>query len=283
MTEQTQPAPKTSGKAYNPHEVEEKWLSFWEDAGYFRGDPSSAKPSYTIVIPPPNVTDILHLGHALNNTIQDVLIRKHRMDGFEAEWIPGADHAGIATQVIVEKRLQKEGLSRRELGREKFLERTREWAYQNKETILGQLRRIGCSCDWSRTAFTLDDERSRAVREVFVRLYEKGLIYRGHRIVNWCPSCRTSLSDDEVEHVEQHSSLWYIKYKLAGAEEFLTVATTRPETMLGDTALAVNPTDARFAKYIGKSAVLPLLDREIPIIADDYVDPEFGTGVVKIT
>ncbi|MFQ5607762.1 MAG: valine--tRNA ligase, partial [Candidatus Zixiibacteriota bacterium] len=274
---------KKSARPYNPRDVEERLIERWEKAGYFKGDPGSSKQPYSIVIPPPNVTDVLHIGHALNNTIQDVLIRKHRMDEYECEWLPGSDHAGIATQVIVEKRLQEKGLTRRELGREKFLVETAEWAHKNKEIILNQLRRIGCSCDWSRTAFTLDEERSRAVREAFVRLFEKDLIYRGNRIVNWCPSCRTSLSEDEVEHVEQEGSLWYIKYKIAGADEFLTVATTRPETMLGDTALAVNPKDARFSRYIGKTAVLPLLDRELPIISDDYVDPEFGTGVVKIT
>ncbi|MCH7879789.1 MAG: class I tRNA ligase family protein, partial [candidate division Zixibacteria bacterium] len=272
-----------AAKPYNPHEVEERLIERWEKAGYFHGDPSSSKTPYSIVIPPPNVTDVLHIGHALNNTIQDVLIRKHRMDGYECNWFPGSDHAGIATQVIVEKRLLEKGVTRRELGREKFLVETAEWAHKNKEIILGQLRRIGCSCDWERTAFTLDEQRSKAVREVFVRLYDKGLIYRGNRIVNWCPSCRTSLSDEEVEHVEQNGSLWYIRYKIAGADEFMTVATTRPETMLGDTALAVNPKDPRFSKYIGKTAVLPLLDRELPIIADDYVDMEFGTGVVKIT
>ncbi len=276
-------APPYTAKPYDPHEVEERWLDRWEEAGYFHGDPGSSKEAYSIVIPPPNVTDILHIGHALNNTIQDILIRKHRMCGFEANWFPGADHAGIATQVMVEKKLQKEGKTRRELGREKFLEQTKEWANVNKEKILGQLRRMGCSCDWERTAFTLDESRSLAVRKAFVSLYEKGLIYRGNRIVNWCPSCQTSLSDDEVEHIEKSGSLWYIHYKIAGVEEYLTVATTRPETMLGDTALAVNPSDSRFSKYIGKTAILPLLDREIPIVADEYVDKDFGTGVVKIT
>ncbi len=272
-----------TAKPYDPHEVEERWLDSWEKSEYFHGDPQSSKDPYSIVIPPPNVTDILHLGHALNNAIQDILIRKHRMSGYEANWFPGADHAGIATQVMVEKKLHKEGKTRRELGRKKFLELTRGWADTNKEKILGQLRRIGCSCDWQRTAFTLDESRSLAVREAFVRLYDKGLIYRGNRIVNWCPSCQTSLSDDEVEHIDKSGSLWYIHYKIAGVEEYLTVATTRPETMLGDTALAVNPSDPRFSKYVGKSAILPLLDREIPIVADEYVDAEFGTGVVKIT
>lgn len=273
---------KKSG-AYSPAEVEERLYRHWQDSGYFHGDPGSSKPPYSIVIPPPNVTDILHLGHALNNTIQDILVRKHRMDGYEAVWIPGADHAGIATQVIVEKRLLKEGTTRREVGREKFVERTAEWAYRNKDIILGQLRRIGCSCDWERTRFTLDDSLSNAVAQVFKHLYEKGWIYRGHRIVNWCPSCKTSLSDDEVEHKDFDGKLWYIKYKVKGSDEFVTVATTRPETMLGDTALAVNPKDSRFKKLIGKTIILPILEREIPIVADSYVDPEFGTGVVKVT
>ena len=269
--------------AYNPVEVEDRVYEHWVEKHYFHGNAASDKPTYSIVIPPPNVTDVLHIGHALNNTIQDVLIRQHRMKNFEVEWLPGADHAGIATQVIVEKQLAKEGLTRRELGREKFLERTRTWAYRNKDIILRQLRKIGCSCDWERTRFTLDDGLSEAVATVFKHLYDKGWIYKGHRIVNWCPSCKTSLSDDEVEHESFDSHLWYIKYKLKGSDEFLTVATTRPETMLGDTALAVNPKDKRFKKYVGKTVILPILEREIPIVADAYVDPEFGTGVVKVT
>ncbi len=269
--------------AYDPAEVEDRIYAAWLAARHFRGDPKSAKPSYSVVIPPPNVTDVLHIGHGLNNTIQDILVRRHRMAGFEAEWLPGADHAGIATQVIVEKQLAKEGLTRRELGREKFVERTRGWAYRNKDIILSQLRKMGCSCDWERTRFTLDDGLSEAVATVFKHLYDKGWIYRGHRIVNWCPSCKTSLSDDEVEHKEFDSSLWYIRYKIKGSDEYLTVATTRPETMLGDTALAVSPKDPRYKKYVGKTVILPIIEREIPIVADAYVDPEFGTGVVKVT
>jgi valyl-tRNA synthetase len=269
--------------AYNPSQVEDQLYREWVEHDYFRADSKSSKSAYSIVIPPPNVTDVLHIGHALNNTIQDILMRKHRMQGYEAEWLPGADHAGIATQVIVEKQLVKEGTTRREIGREKFLERTRDWAYRNKDIILGQLRKIGCSCDWDRTRFTLDDSLSRAVAHVFKHLYDKGWIYRGHRIVNWCPSCRTSLSDDEVEHREFQGSLWYIRYKIKGSDEYLTVATTRPETMLGDTALAINPKDSRYKKYVGKTVILPILEREIPIVADAYVDPEFGTGVVKVT
>ena len=269
--------------AYNPAAVEERLYRHWLEAGYFHADPRSPKQAYSIVIPPPNVTSILHLGHALNNTIQDVLIRKARMEGYEAEWLPGADHAGIATQVIVEKQLLKEGTTRREMGREKFVERTRRWALENKEIILEQLKRMGCSCDWERTRFTLDPGLSRAVAEVFKHLYNKGWIYKGHRIVNWCPSCRTSLSDDEVEHKTSQGKLWYIRYKLKGSDEYLTVATTRPETMLGDTALAVSPKDSRYKKLVGKTVILPILEREIPIVADSYVDPEFGTGVVKVT
>ena len=269
--------------AYNPHEVETRLYKLWLDRKYFHADPHSPKPTYSVVIPPPNVTSILHIGHALNNTIQDVLVRRHRMAGFEAEWMPGSDHAGIATQVIVEKQLKKEGTTRREIGREKFIERTYAWANENKGLILNQLKTIGCSCDWDRTRFTLDPGLSEAVAHVFKHLYEKGLIYRGHRIVNWCPSCKTSLSDDEVIREETEGTLWYIKYKIKGEDEYLTVATTRPETVLGDTAIAVNPKDPRYKKWIGKTALLPILEREIPIVADSHIDPEFATGVMKVT
>ncbi len=274
---------KKTAKAYSPAEIEERIYNNWIEKGYFHGDENSSKEPYSIVIPPPNVTDVLHLGHALNGTIQDILIRRKRMQGFEAAWIPGADHAGIATQVIVEKKLVSEGTTRREMGREKFIERTSEWASSNKEKILNQLKKLGFSCDWDRTRFTLDDKLSKAVADVFKALYEKGLVYRGNRIVNWCPSCQTSLSDDEVEHKDKDGKLWYIRYKLRGSDEFLTIATTRPETMLGDTALAVSPKDERYAKYVGKSVILPILEREIPIVADSYVDKDFGTGVIKVT
>lgn len=274
---------KSKGKPYNPKETEDKWYQKWVDDGVFKGDPSSDKKPFTIVIPPPNVTDVLHIGHALNSTIQDILIRRKRMDGFEAEWLPGSDHAGIATQVIVEKQLTSEGTTRREMGREKFIDRTWKWAERNKGLILNQLKKMGSSCDWDRSRFTLDDELSEAVTDVFLRLYEKGLIYKGHRIVNWCPKDKTSISDDEVEHKTVNSHLWHIRYKLKGSDEYLTVATTRPETMLGDTALAVNPNDNRFKKLVGKTVILPILEREIPIVADSYVDIEFGTGVVKVT
>ena len=270
-------------KAYEPHQAEEKWYPRWLESGMFHGQIDSGRKSYSIVIPPPNVTDILHLGHALNNTLQDILIRWKRSMGYEAEWMPGVDHAGIATQVVVEKNLAKEGTSRQQVGRDKFLERVWDWKEQKFSSIINQLQRIGCSCDWDRTRFTMDEGLSRAVVEVFIRLYDKGLIYRGNRLINWCPRCLTSLSDDELEREDVDTHLWYIRYKIKGSNEYLTVATTRPETMLGDSALAVNPGDKRFKKFVGKSAILPLMDRELPIVADDYVDPEFGTGVVKIT
>jgi valyl-tRNA synthetase len=270
-------------KQYNPTGIEERIYADWLDKGYFRGDATSAKEPYSIVIPPPNATDVLHLGHALNNTLQDILIRWKKMSGYETCWLPGTDHAGIATQVVVEKLLVKQGTSRRELGREEFVRQVWEYVTGKKDRILTQLQKIGCSCDWSRTRFTLDEQLSNAVKEVFIHLYEKKLVYRGKYIVNWCPRCLTSLSDDEVERITTKSKLWYIKYKLKGQDQYLTAATTRPETMLGDTALAVNPKDERYQKYIGKTAILPILDRELIIVADDYVDIEFGTGVVKIT
>lgn len=283
--EQQQSGESTEKKsvAYDPHEVETRLYEGWVSQGLFHADVNSSKPPYTIVIPPPNVTAILHLGHALNNTIQDILIRTRRMQGYEAEWLPGTDHAGIATQVLVEKQLRKEGIDRRTIGREKFLERTTEWADKNKFAILNQLRKIGSSADWDRTRYTLDPQLSRAVFVVFKHLFEKGLIYKGKRIVNWCPTDRTTLSDDEVEHQDQNSFLWQIRYKLKGADEYLTVATTRPETLLGDTALAVNPKDPRYKKYIGQSVLLPIMDREIPVIGDTYIDMNFGTGVLKVT
>jgi valyl-tRNA synthetase len=270
-------------KAYDPQIVEEDIYQKWLDSGIFHAHLQSDKKPYSIVIPPPNITDVLHLGHALNNTIQDILIRWKRMQGREAEWLPGVDHAGIATQVVVEKALTREGRSRHDIGREKFIQKVWKWKEEKFDTIIKQLQKIGCSCDWERTRFTMDEGLSRAVVEVFCHLYEKELIYRGTRIVNWCPDCLTTLSDDEVERDEVDSFLWYIKYKIKGSDDYLTVATTRPETMLGDTAVAVHPNDERYKAYVGKSAILPILDRELPILADDYVDPQFGTGVVKIT
>ncbi len=270
-------------KQYDPKKTEDRWYQYWESRGLFKADPESPKPPYSIVIPPPNVTDILHLGHALNNSLQDILVRYKRIRGFETEWLPGIDHAGIATQVVVEKKLAEEGMSRQKLGREEFLKRVWQWKDRNADIIIEQLKKIGCSCDWDKTRFTMDEGLSRAVLEVFVHLYNKGLIYKGNYIVNWCPRCQTSLSDDEPERDERDGRLWYIKYKLKGEDEYITVATTRPETMLGDTAVAVHPKDKRYKKYIGKTAILPILDRELAIIGDEYVDPQFGTGAVKVT
>jgi valyl-tRNA synthetase len=271
---------------YNPAEFESPLYKEWEEKGYFRARPervSAGREPYTIVIPPPNVTAVLHMGHGLNNTLQDVLTRWRRMQGYEALYLPGTDHAGIATQNVVERMIAKEGLTRDDLGREKFVERVWSFVDETGQTILEQLRAIGCSCDWTRTRFTLDPAMSRAVREVFVRLYEKNLIYRGHRIINWCPRCLTALSDEEAEPEEVNGKLYHLKYPLADGSGFISVATTRPETMLGDTAVAVHPNDERYAKLHGGMVKLPLADRLIPIVADDYVDPEFGSGAVKIT
>ena len=271
-------------KTYNPQEVESRWYAWWESKGYFKADNSSSRPGFVIMMPPPNVTGSLHMGHMLNNTVQDAVIRRKRMQGFNALWLPGMDHAGIATQNVVEKELARQGLSRHDLGREKFVARVWEWKEQYGGIILKQIRRIGASCDWSRERFTFDEGLSRAVREVFVRLYEEGLIYRGKRLINWCPRCRTALSDLEVKHESKDSTLYFIKYPLKNKPgEFVTVATTRPETMLGDTALAVHPDDQRYRRYAGSTAILPLMDRDIPFIQDSVVDPKFGTGVVKVT
>jgi valyl-tRNA synthetase len=272
-----------SEKAYDPQQVEGKWYSFWESQGYFRGDENSPRTPFSIVIPPPNVTGSLHMGHALNNTLQDILSRYKRMDGFNVLWLPGMDHAGIATQNVVEKQLAATGTSRHKLGREEFIRRVWTWKGQFGGQIVTQLKKLGCSCDWSRERFTMDEGLSRAVREVFVRLYREGLIYRGDYIINWCPRCQTALSDLEVEHEQEQGHLYYIQYPLVDSRGFLVVATTRPETMLGDTALAVNPDDSRYTKTIGQKAILPLLNRKIPIIADSYVTLEFGTGVLKVT
>lgn len=268
---------------YDPKNVEEKWYKFWEEENLFRAEIDPEKEPFTIVIPPPNVTGQLHIGHALNNTIQDILIRFKRMQGYPTLWLPGTDHAGIATEAKVKEQLAEEGLSKYDLGREKFLERVWAWKEKYGDTIVKQLKRLGASCDWSRFRFTLDEGLSRAVREVFVKLYEKGLIYRGDYIVNWCPTCKTTLSDIEVEHEERQDKLYYVNYPFSDGLGHITVATTRPETILGDTAVAVNPADERYRACIGKTVVLPLVGREIPIIADDYVDMEFGTGAVKVT
>ncbi|MFA4993598.1 MAG: valine--tRNA ligase, partial [Candidatus Omnitrophota bacterium] len=271
-------------KQYNPKETEDKWYKVWEENNLFTAKVSPSKQPYCIVIPPPNVTGMLHMGHALNNTIQDILVRYKRMRGFSSLWMPGTDHAGIATQNVVEKSLAKEGLKRQDLGREKFVERVWAWKEQYGSTIIRQLKKLGCSCDWGRLRFTMDQDYSTAVNEVFIRLYEKKLIYRGSYIINWCPRCQTALSDEEASHAELQGSLYYLKYPLKNNPlDFITVATTRPETMLGDTAVAVNPKDKRYKKYIGKVLILPLANREIKVIADSSVDMEFGTGAVKVT
>src|SRR5690554_1574694 len=270
-------------KVYNSQEVEEKWYDYWAAHKYFQAKVDEDKPPYCIVIPPPNVTGRLHLGHALNNTLQDILVRYHRMKGYDTLWVPGMDHAGIATQVKVEEELAKEGLSRHDLTREEFLERVWAWKEEYGGAIIKQLKKLGASCDWDRERFTMDEGCSRAVREVFVRLYEKGLIYRGSYLINWCPKCATTISDIEVEHEEQEGRLWHIRYPLADGSGYVQVATTRPETMLGDTAVAVHPDDHRYTALVGKQVILPLMNREVPIVADEMVDREFGTGAVKIT
>jgi len=269
---------------YNPKETQDKWLKFWKDKNVFHAKADPGKKPFTIVIPPPNVTGILHMGHALNNTLQDIIVRYKRMNGFETLWMPGTDHAGIATQNVVEKQLAKEGKTRKDLGREEFLKRLWAWKQEYGDTIINQLEKLGSSCDWSRTRFTMDDDYSNAVRQAFVTLHDKGLIYRGERIINWCPRCQTALSDEEAEHKEKNGKLYHLKYPFKDApDQFVIVATTRPETMLGDTAVAVNPKDERYSGLIGKTLVLPLQNREIKIIADDFVSSEFGTGAVKVT
>ena len=271
-------------KTYDPKSVEDKLYSFWNDSGFFHAEVNPDKKPYTIVIPPPNVTGQLHMGHAFDETLQDILIRTKRMQGYEALWMPGTDHAGIATQIKVEETLRKEeGKTRYDLGREKFLERVWDWKHQYGNRIISQLKKLGSSCDWERERFTMDEGCSKAVREVFVNLYDKGLIYKGHRIINWCPHCATALSDAEVEYETQPGKLWHIRYPLADGSGDLVVATTRPETFMGDTGVAVNPNDERYQHLIGKTCILPIMNREIPIFGDEYVDMEFGTGCVKVT
>ncbi|MDP3880279.1 MAG: valine--tRNA ligase [Dehalococcoidales bacterium] len=270
-------------KAYEPGKTEQKWYRFWLDKGYFTPRIDPDKKPFVIIMPLPNVTGGLHVGHALTDTMEDIMTRWHRMMGEPTLWLPGLDHAGIATQVVVERKLAAEGLDRHRLGREKFRERVWQWAEECRQTITRQHQRLGASCDWSREQFTLDEKPSRAVRTAFVRLYEKGLIYRGERIINWCPRCATALSDLETDHKELTGHLYYVRYPVAGSDDFITVATTRPETILGDTAVAVNPGDERFKDMVGKKVILPAVNREIPIIADEAVDPAFGTGAVKIT
>lgn len=270
-------------KLYNPTNVEDRIYKFWLDGGYFTAKPDPEKKPYTIVIPPPNITGQLHMGHALDETLQDILIRYKRMQGYAALWVPGTDHASIATEAKIVEAMRKEGVSKADLGREKFLERAWAWKEQYGGRIVEQLKKLGTSCDWSRERFTLDEGCSEAVKEVFVRLYEKGLIYRGERIINWCPHCLTSISDAEVEYGEQAGHFWHINYPLADGSGVIEIATTRPETLLGDTAVAVNPDDPRYQDMVGKMLILPLVNKEIPIVADSYVDMEFGTGAVKIT
>ena len=274
---------KELNKTYSPKEIEEKWYKIWEENGYFNAQHNDEKPGYSIVIPPPNVTGILHMGHMLDNAIQDTIIRYKRMKGFDTLWMPGMDHAGIATQNKVERMLLEEGKRKEDIGREEFLKKTWEWKEKHGGLITRQLRRLGVSPDWSRERFTMDEGLSKAVKEVFIKLYNDGLIYRGEYIVNWCPHDKTALADDEVNHVEKNGKIWEIRYPVKDSDEVLIVATTRPETMLGDTGVAVNPKDERYVHLIGKKVILPLMEREIPIVADEYVDMEFGTGVVKMT
>lgn len=274
---------KELSKTYSPKEIEDKWYKIWEEKGYFNAQHNSEKPGYSIVIPPPNVTGILHMGHMLNNAIQDTIIRYKRMTGFEALWMPGMDHAGIATQNKVERMLADQGTSKEEIGREEFLKRTWEWKEKHGGLITKQLRKLGVSLDWDRERFTMDEGLSEAVKEVFIKLYNEGLIYRGEYIVNWCPKDKTALADDEVDHEEKNGKIWEIRYPVKESDEVFVIATTRPETMLGDTGVAVNPNDERYKHLIGKTVILPLMNREIPIVADEYVDMEFGTGVVKMT
>ena len=271
-------------KTYDPKAVEDKLYSFWNDSGFFHAEVNPKKKPYTIVIPPPNVTGQLHMGHAFDETLQDILIRTKRMQGYEALWMPGTDHAGIATQIKVEENLRKEeGKTRYDLGREEFLKRVWDWKHKFGNRIISQLKKLGSSCDWERERFTMDEGCSKAVREVFVNLYNKGLIYKGHRIINWCPHCATALSDAEVEYETQPGKLWHIRYPLADGSGDLVVATTRPETFMGDTGVAVNPNDERYKHLIGKTCILPIMNREIPIFGDEYIDMEFGTGCVKVT
>ena len=274
---------KELAKTYDPKQIEEKMYEKWCENKYFHAEVDRSKKPFTTVMPPPNITGKLHMGHALDNTLQDILIRYKRMEGYNALWIPGTDHAAISTEVKVTNQLKEEGIDKKELGREGFLERTWQWKEEYAGTIENQLKKLGISCDWDRERFTMDEGCSKAVEEVFISLYEKGYIYKGSRIINWCPKCKTSLSDAEVEHEDQDGHFWHIKYPIAGTDRFLEIATTRPETLLGDTAIAVHPDDERYKDIVGKMAILPLVNREIPIVADYYVDKEFGTGAVKIT
>ena len=271
-------------KTYQPAGLEERIYKKWEENGYFHAEVDRSKKPFTIVMPPPNVTGQLHMGHALDNTMQDILIRYKKMQGYNTLWQPGTDHAAIATEVRVIQSLKEQGIDKNELGREGFLEKAWEWKDEYGGRIIRQLKKMGSAADWDRERFTMDEGCSEAVEEVFVRLYQKGYIYKGNRIINWCPVCKTSISDAEVEHVDQKGHFWHIRYPVDGEEgRFVEIATTRPETMFGDTAVAVNPEDERYQDLIGKTLILPVINRKIPVIADEYVDMEFGTGCVKIT
>ena len=274
---------KEMATTYNPKEFEDRLYDFWQEKGYFTPKAEKNKKSYTIVIPPPNITGKLHLGHALDDTIQDIIIRTKRMQGYSTLWLPGEDHASIATEVKVEKELLKKGIEKKKIGREKFLEKTWDWSNEYRDRIRNQVKKLGCSADFTRERFTMDEGLNKAVKKFFVKLYNDGLIYQGNRIINWCPKCQTAISDAEIEYEEQQGHFWHIKYKIVGSDEYLEIATTRPETMFGDTAIAVNPKDERYKHLVGKKAILPIINRKIPIVSDDYVDMEFGTGAVKIT
>ena len=274
---------KEIATTYNPKEFEDRIYKNWQEKKYFTPKPDKNKKPYTIVIPPPNITGKLHIGHALDETIQDILIRTKRMQGYSTLWLPGEDHASIATEVKVEKELLKDGIKKNEIGREKFLEKTWDWTHEYRSRIRNQISKLGSSVDFTRERFTMDEGLNKAVRNFFVKLYNEGLIYQGNRIINWCPKCQTALSDAEIEYEEQAGHFWHIKYPIVGSDEFLEIATTRPETLFGDTAIAVNPKDDRYKHLVGKKAILPIINREIPIVSDDYVDMEFGTGAVKIT
>ena len=274
---------KNINKTYNPSLIESKWYEYWLENGFFKSNVDSSKESYTLLMPPPNVTGILHMGHVLNNTIQDILVRRARLLGYNACWVPGIDHASIATEAKVVQKLNKEGIQKQDISREEFMKHAWDWKEKHGEIILGQLKRLGASCDWDRVKFTMDEDMSESVIDVFIDLYERGCIYRGERMVNWDPRAKTAISDEEVIYKEQDSVLYYIDYKLLNSDNTITIATTRPETILGDTGICVHPNDKRYKLLIGKTVLVPLINREIPIITDDYIDPEFGTGALKVT
>ena len=270
-------------KSYQPKEFEDRIYQMWNDSGSFTASPDPEKKPYTIVIPPPNITGQLHMGHALDETLQDILIRWKRMSGYSTLWLPGTDHASIATEAKIVEAMRKEGVTKEDIGRDGFMVRAWEWKKQYGGRITQQLKKLGSSCDWSRERFTMDEGCNQAVKEVFIKYYQEGLIYRGERIINWCPKCLTSISDAEVEYEDQAGHFWHLRYPLKDGSGYLELATTRPETLLGDTAVSVNPNDERYQHLVGKTLILPLVHREIPIVADDYVEMDFGTGVVKIT